>query len=115
MIRSRYTLADFIEETQYTAQVRKREVYRGDWVLVRTCNSVYTIRMLDDHHCLVSGGWFDRHGLSPVVTSITGCSWGGCMIKTDIIAACGLCLEFGNRVITSPIRAIVLFPYWISN
>ncbi len=31
---------------------------------------------------------------------------GGSVIKHDIVAACGLRLEFGNRVVTSRIRAV---------
>ena len=38
--------------------------------------------------------------------SIAGCTWGGTVIKCDIVAARGLRLEFGNRVVTSPIREV---------
>jgi hypothetical protein len=31
---------------------------------------------------------------------------GGSIIKVDIVAACGLSLEFGNRVVTSTIQKI---------
>ena len=54
----------------------------------------------------ISGGWFDYQGLSPVRMSIAGCTWGGSVIKCDIVAARGLRLEFGNRVVTSPIREV---------
>jgi hypothetical protein len=40
---------------------------------------------------------------------IAGCTWGGSAIKIDIVAACGLCLEFTNRLTTSPIQKIFLF------
>jgi hypothetical protein len=109
------SLAEFVEHTQKPAQVRKAELLPGDWVLVKTCNSVYSIRKVDGERCLVSGGWFDRHGLTPAITAVAGCTWGGCMIKTDIVAAWGLCLEFRNRVITSPIRTIVYLPNWCAN
>jgi len=46
--------------------------------------------------------------MSPVTTSIAGCTWGGSSIKVNIVAACGLCLEFGNRLITSPIQRIIV-------
>lgn len=109
------SLADFIKHTRELPQVRKTEILPGDWVLVKTCNSVYTIRKLDDKRYLVSGGWFERHGLTPRITTVTGCSWGGNVIKTDIVAACGLCLEFQNRLITSPIRSIFCMPNWFGN
>jgi hypothetical protein len=64
---------------------------------------------------LVSGGWFDRKGFSPMKVTIRGCTWGGSAIKLDIVAACGLRLEFGNRVITSPIRKVFVFPYGSEN
>ena len=63
-------------------------------------------RFLGDSTYSVWGGWFDRQGLSPVRLSISGCTWGGSVIKHDIVAARGLRLEFGNRVVTSRIRAI---------
>ena len=39
-----------------------------------------------------------------MTTNINGCTWGGSAIMIDIVAACGLHLEFGNRVVTSKIR-----------
>ena len=54
----------------------------------------------------ISGGWFDSQGLSPARLSIAGCTWGGSVIKQDIVAACGLRLEFGNRVVTTRIREV---------
>jgi hypothetical protein len=58
----------------------------------------------------VSGGWFDKKGLSPMTTGIAGCTWRGTAIKVDIVAACGLSLEFGNRLITSTIQKVILLP-----
>ena len=73
---------------------------------VETENSVYDIAVLEDSTYSISGGWFDRQGVSPVRISIAGCTWGGTVIKNDIVAACGLHLEFGNRVVTSRIREV---------
>jgi hypothetical protein len=58
----------------------------------------------------VSGGWFDKNNLARTKTTIHGCTWGGSIIKSDIIAACGLHLEFGNRVVTSKIEKIFHIP-----
>jgi hypothetical protein len=88
--------------------VRKNELLSGDSVLVQTKNSVYAIRALGGGFYQVSGGWFDRHGGSAQVVTINGCTWGGSAIKQDIIAARGLYLEFGNRVVTTRIRDILL-------
>ena len=86
--------------------IRKADLQRGDRVLVATENSVYTIHVEEDGSYSISGGWFDRNGLSPAVTSIAGCTWGGTAIKRDLVAARGLRLEFGNRVVTSVIREV---------
>jgi len=86
--------------------VRKGDLQRGDWVLVKTKNSTYAICALGDDLYSVSGGWFDRKGVSPSTTTINGCTWGGSAIKHDIVAAPGLFLEFGNKVLTTRIRDI---------
>lgn len=104
-----------MESAAHLQQVLKNGVQYGDVVIVTTLNSVYSIRVLSHDSYLVSGGWFDRHGLSPMNTTIAGCTWGGSIIKRDIIAASGLCLEFGNRVVTSPIRRMYLFTNALTN
>lgn len=109
------TLSTLVEQSQQLRQLRKAELRVGDRVLVLTCNSVYSIRVAEGGLYLVSGGWFDRKGLSPMKTTITGCTWGGSAIKLDIIAACGLRLEFGNRVVTSPIRKVFVLPHGSEN
>lgn len=88
--------------------VRKRDLGQGDWVLVTTKNSVYVICALGDDLYSVSGGWFDRKGLSPATTTINGCTWGGSAIKVDLVAGPGLFLEFGNRVLTTRIQQVRL-------
>jgi len=95
--------------------IRRTDVRAGDRLIVRTRNSVYTIVAGDGGAFMVTGGWFDRKGATPVKTTITGCTWGGSIIKVDIVAACGLCLEFGNRVVTSPVRSVALLKRWVSN
>ncbi|NIR53017.1 hypothetical protein GWO43_30680 [candidate division KSB1 bacterium] len=109
------SLARVIERSRILKQVYKKDVHFGDLVIVNTHNSTYSVRVLSHGRYLVSGGWFDLHGLSPVKTSITGCTWGGSVIKLDILAACGLCLEFGNRVVTSPIQKVTVIKYTEQN
>jgi hypothetical protein len=87
-------------------QVKKSDVYFGDLIIVNTRNSVYSLKAVERDLFLVSGGWFDRKGMSPLKTTVRGCTWGGSIIKVDIIAACGLCLEFGNRVVTTAIEKV---------
>lgn len=100
------TLESITIEAGRVEQIRKRDLRWGDWIVIRTRNSVYTLRMLDDEQFAVSGGWFDEQQLSPHPVTVNGCTWGGSAIKQDIVAAPGLCLEFGNRVMTSRIRQV---------
>jgi hypothetical protein len=110
-----YSLTTLVEHTEHLKQVRKSELRTGDRIFVVTCNSVYSIQVLEGGCYLVSGGWFDKKGASPTKTTITGCTWGGSAIKLDVVAACGLRLEFGNRVVTSTIRKVFVLPYAAGN
>jgi hypothetical protein len=101
-------LSTLVETSDRLKQIRKVSIHEGDCLLVQTANSIYTMRALGGDSFLISGGWFDRKGKSPMKVRINGCTWGGKVIKIDVVAACGLCLEFGNRVVTSPIQKIVL-------
>ena len=106
MIGAGHKLEKIVEITSHLKQVRKTELQFGDMVLIKTRNSLYSISVLESDYYLVSGGWFDRKGLSPTKASISGCTWGGSIIKVDTLAACGLRLEFGNRVLTTPIQKV---------
>ena len=100
------SLDRIVAETVHLEQVCKKDLQFGDLVLITTRNSLYSVQVLDRGTYLVSGGWFHRKGMSPVRTDIRGCTLGGSTIKMDIVAACGLRLEFGNRVVTTPIRKV---------
>lgn len=107
--RTQCTLGAIVESSNRLKEVRKAELNDGDYVEVTTRNSTYLIQVLDDGHYLISGGWVDLQGDSPMKTRIAGCNWGGSAIKTDIVAACGLHLEFGERVVTSTIQKVSVF------
>ncbi|MFQ5778685.1 MAG: hypothetical protein ACE5IP_11830 [Terriglobia bacterium] len=100
------TLHHRLQQTRWLEAIRKDDLRCGDWVLVTTKNSVYSICVLGDDLYSVSGGWFDREGVSPQKTTINGCTWGGSAIKLDIVAACGLFMEFGNKVLTTRIQHV---------
>lgn len=104
------SLRAFIEAASRLHEIRKDSLRPGDWVIAKTANSVYRIRVVDPGVYEVSGGWFDKHGLSPAITRINGCTWGSRTIKADTVAACGLCIEFPKRLITSPVVAIAHIP-----
>jgi Ni,Fe-hydrogenase III small subunit len=88
----------------------RKDLSPGDCIVVRTATSVYQLRALSNGRFTVSGGWFDRKGLSPVDMSVSGCTWGGNAIMTGVVAACGLRIEFGNRLTTSPVCRVVVIP-----
>jgi hypothetical protein len=97
------TLGAIVNHIERLKVVCKADLELGDQVLITTRNSTYSIHVLQEDLYSVSGGWFDRRGLSPSKVAINGCTWGGRSIKWDIVAACGLHLEFGNQVVTSRI------------
>ena len=103
------SLESMVKSVDSLMEVPRNTLHKGDWVLVKTCNSRYSLRVEENGLFTVSGGWFDYRGRSPVTTTIRGCTWGGSAIKVDVIAACGLRIEFGNRLITSPIQKIFVF------
>ena len=86
--------------------VHKNDLGCGDRVTVRTRNSVYSLWALGDGMFAVSGGWFDQQRSSPMTVSVNGCTYGGSVIRHDIVAAPGLFLEFGNNVSTTRIRDV---------
>jgi hypothetical protein len=100
------TVNAMLDQVGRIESVRKADLRSGDRLLVSTENSVYSIHVHEDATYSISGGWFDHQGLSPARLSIAGCTWGGSVIKNDVVAACGLRLEFGNRVVTSRIREV---------
>jgi hypothetical protein len=114
-VRPGYSLSGFVERSVMLPQLLKSDLRVGDHVFVKTHNSLYVIRVAGNGSYLVSGGWFDRKGLSPMKTTIAGCTWGGSIIKVDVVAACGLCLEFGNRLTTSAIRKVFVFRRGVEN
>jgi len=103
-------LSTLVDQSTDLKQVCKSDLARGDRLFVRTVNSLYHIEVLGNGFYAVSGGWFDRKGRSPMLVKISGCTWGGSAIKVDVVAACGLSLEFENHLVTSTIQRIILLP-----
>jgi hypothetical protein len=103
---TRPSLDRAVADAQTLRAVSKADLRQGDCLFVTTKNSTYTVWSLCDGVYWVWGGWFDRQGSSPHLVGINGCTWGGSIIKQDILAAIGLRLEFANRVRTTAIREI---------
>jgi hypothetical protein len=102
------TLGALTRSAAWLKPIYKTDLAVGDWILVTTVNSSYSIQVLEDGLYSFTGGWVDQQGLSPLETTITGCPWGGSSIKFDVVAACGLRLEFGNRIVTTTIQKVVV-------
>ena len=103
-IRAR-TLTSVADCARSWPVTRKADLEVGDRVLVTTKNSVYCLDALGGDLFHVSGGWFERAS-APRLVTVNGCTFGGTVICTDIVAAPGLFLEFGNQVSTTRIRSV---------
>jgi hypothetical protein len=110
-----HALSTLVEFSTSGKELRRSDFHLGDWLLVTTMNSEYLIRPVGNDQYGVSGGWFDRKQLSPYRTTINGCTWGGSVIKLDVVAVCGLRLEFGNGVVTSTIQRFCVLRCWGKN
>jgi hypothetical protein len=104
------TLSAIVDQIDRLEAVYKSDLGIGDRLVVTTRNSTYYIDAFRHGLYTVSGGWFDRHGLPPTNMAINGCTWGGHAIKEDLLAACGLHLEFENNVVTSRILEFQIIP-----
>ena len=81
-----------------------KELEPGDWVIVTTENSTYSMLVVGDGSYYVAGGWFASEAGDSTRVRVTGCTWGGTAICTSLVAACGMYIEFSNGVRTSRIR-----------
>lgn len=88
--------------------VRAGDVQPGDWLIVRTRNSTYALRANVDGTFDATGGWFARNEALGVGLRIAGCTLGGSVLLTRILAAPGMFLEFGNHVRTTRICEVRL-------
>ena len=109
------TLDRLTQSVHLFPQVRKDEVNTGDWIIIRTVKSTYTLHALGGGLFDASGGWFDKKGYSPMRISVNGATWGGSAIMPQVLAACGMSIEFRNKLKTSPVQSIVIVPQRFGN
>lgn len=100
------TLDRLTDHALTTDGIRDLDVRQGDWIVVRTRNSTYSLAAIGDGRFLVSGGWFTAAGAEQLPVRVTGCTWGGSAIHTRMVAAAGMCLEFDNGVRTTRARDV---------
>lgn len=101
-----HTLDGLTADARDVPGVWARDVCAGDWVVVRTRNSVYSLATLGDGRFSVAGGWFAASGADGTPVRVVGCTWGGCAILTGLVAAPGMCVEFDNGVRTTRVRDV---------
>jgi hypothetical protein len=102
------TLNRLAEHAPEIEGVRVDTVRPGDWVIVHTRNSVYSLAALGEGRFFVAGGWFKTAGRESDPVGVNGCTWGGPAIHTGLIAAPGMYLEFDNGVRTTCIKQVRL-------
>lgn len=100
------TLDRLVDHAETIDGLWAEDVQLGDWVVVRTRNSVYSLAPLGKGHYRVAGGWFAARHEDEQDVRIAGCTWGGAAIHTRLIAAVGMYLEFDNGVRTTRIREV---------
>jgi len=100
------TLDRLVAAAAHVEGVWEHELRTGDWVIVSTRNSTYTLGVVGDGTYAVSGGWFTANRADAAPIGISGCTWGGCAILTGLVAAPGMHLEFDNGVRTTRIREV---------
>jgi hypothetical protein len=99
-------IARLADEAATIPGVRSGDVRPGDWIIVRTKNSTYSLSALHDGRFMVSGGWFAAAFAEDRPVRIRGCTWGGRAILEGMIAAPGMCIEFDNGVCTTRAREV---------
>jgi hypothetical protein len=100
------TLERMVDSSDAIDGLRSDDVNPGDFVVVHTKNSVYSMAVVGDGRFRVTGGWFRSEGSEGTEIGVAGCTWGGAAIHTRIIAAAGMYLEFDNGVRTTRIRQV---------
>jgi hypothetical protein len=98
------TLDRLTQHARVVEGIWVKELEPGDWVIVTTENSVYSMLAAGDGSYYVAGGWFTSETGEGTRVRVTGCTWGGTAICTNLVAARGMFIEFGNGVRTSRIR-----------
>jgi hypothetical protein len=102
------TFDRLVEHAEEIEGVWLDEVQAGDWVIVRTRNSLYSLTPGEQGRFHVTGGWFRSRTADEQTVRICGCTWGGSAIHTRLLAAVGMFLEFDNGVRTTRIQDVRL-------
>lgn len=88
-------------------QVRREQLKPNDKLFVKTINSEYKIEVIDHARFSISGGWFDKRGISPFYGSIEGVTWGWGDLISDIVVQTGMRIKFKDGPTTSHVKSII--------
>ena len=102
------TLDRIVETASDIEGIWAHDVRPGDFLVVKTRNSTYSLAVLDNGLHRATGGWFATNSDNGSDVRIAGCTWGGAVIHTRLLAAIGMFLEFDNGVRTTRIREVRL-------
>ncbi|TAK14962.1 MAG: hypothetical protein EPO35_08870, partial [Acidobacteria bacterium] len=69
------TISRLIEAAREQPGVRPADLQPGDWVIVRTKNSTYTLSAVGDGTFVVTGGWFSAERTDGQRIAVRGCTW----------------------------------------
>lgn len=100
------TLDRLVDHAPDAQGVRFDAIQAGDWLVVRTRNSTYSMAASGRGEFIVAGGWFTSHGMDTEPVQVLGCTWGGHALHTGVAAAVGMCVEFSNGVRTTRVREL---------
>lgn len=103
-----YSLETMAASAAAVNGIRIADLQPGDCVIVRTRNSTYVLRAHGDGTFDATGGWFSRCEEGAMRLRVAGCTWGGSVLLTRMVAAPGMFLEFANKVRTTRIREVRL-------
>jgi hypothetical protein len=101
------TLDGFVDDVADAHGIHVRDVEPLTTIVVRTHNSCYRILITHDTTAIVRGGAFFPN---PTPARIDGSGFGGTLLKVGWIGI-GLRMEIftnGRRIITSPVRDVML-------
>ena len=102
------TIGQLIDAAREQSGVRPADIHAGDWIIVRTKNSTYTLSAIGDGTFVVSGGWFSAEHADGQRIAVRGCTWGGSALLQHMVAAPGMCIEFENGVRTTRAREVTV-------
>ena len=103
-----YSLDAMAASATAVSGIRATDLQTGDCLIIQTRNSTYVLRANDDGTFDATGGWFSRHEDGAMRLRVAGCTWGGSVLLTCMVAAPGMFLEFANKVRTTRICEVRL-------